>query len=123
MKEHGDGTRKVAANQTVNDMKILTWSMILPILAVLNIADASVSYFLFKQFGSEIEGNPLISELLRFDSSQELFLIVKLVLSGLIVAYWCKADGVPRSITTLTFLGIIVYTGMFLHGVYTIISI
>lgn len=105
-------------------MRRFTDRFALPTLAVLNMVDALVSYFLFRQFGVGIEGNPLINGLITsYGLSQGMFLVVKLLLSGLMVAYWYRTDDIPKTITTLTIFGIFIYAGMFLHGAYSFLTI
>jgi Domain of unknown function (DUF5658) len=124
MYEHRDGTRKETTYQTVNQMNWILSRSVLPVLAILNVFDASMSYVLFRLYGNHIEGNPLVSSfLIRFDGSGDVFLALKFALSGLILTYWYKADNVTQPITGLTLFGVLLYSGMFLHGAYTFLLI
>ena len=123
-KAHCDGTRKETTYQTVNNMNRKFRHSFLPVLATLNIIDAIASYVLFELYGKEIERNPIIGGLLtQFNGAENVFLFSKLILSGLILAYWHNAEKVPQTVIVLTMLGAALYSGMLLHGAYTFLII
>ncbi len=82
---------------------------ILPLLVVLNAVDAILLYYLFKEYGVDVERNHLITALLNFDNSAVLFLVLKLIGSALILYYWIKAEKVRPWIHVLGTIGVAVY--------------
>ncbi len=89
----------------------------LPTLSLLNLLDAFLFHFFFQEFGIGIEKNPLVSNLLQFDPSGTVFLVVKTAFSIVLFLYWLKAARIKIWIECLAWVGTAVYLGMFLHGI------
>lgn len=101
------------AERTYRKPKTEVLHLSLHLLAVLNIADAFFSFWIFKSFGRDEELNPVISAILALDESALLFLTLKIGLSLVLIAYWKMAANIRTGISVLAMVGVIVYCLVF----------
>lgn len=82
----------------------------------------NADYPLFSRLGYGIEANLLLDEWLTMDTSAKGFLTLKILLSAVLVIYWKTAACIPRPMSGLSLLGVLIYTQMFTYGIYVFIS-
>ena len=88
----------------------------LPTLAVLNLLDALVSFYLQKSIGSDFETNILVLNLFKIEPSGTLYLVLKVLFSSLLFIYWKKRMQISGVVNGLGILGIGFYLFMLGHS-------
>ncbi|MBU2645266.1 hypothetical protein KKI24_11195 [bacterium] len=98
---------------------------ILPLLAFLNAADAVLSTYLLRIYGIEIDRNPVIAAVLSFDNTANVYIVLKLAGSALILIYWITAKKIRpliHIVGTIVLAGYIIYFGRELSTIIQFLS-